>query len=91
MADAQRSPSGSRGPQARRFLWRRPRSGTRVPLAGPMGWLVVAYLGSLAVLFAASLWRLDTFTGEIVQDPGFQNFRHLAEGEVYRTIVHGPC
>ena len=88
MADAHAI--AARKPVGRRlagFLWRRPRLGVGLLLAGPVGWLVVAYLGSLAVLFAASLWRLDTFTGEIVQDPGFQNFRTLAEGEVYRTIV----
>ena len=49
-----------------------------------MGWLVVAYLGSLAVLFVASLWQLDDFSGEIVHDTGFQNFQELAETPVYR-------
>ena len=31
-------------------------------LAGPLGWLGLAYLGSLAVLFVAAFWRLDPFT-----------------------------
>jgi putative spermidine/putrescine transport system permease protein len=88
MADAQavaaRKPAGR---ALAGFLWRRPRLQLGLLLSGPMGWLVVAYLGSLAVLFAAALWRLDTFTGEIVQDPGFQNFQTLYEGDVYRTIV----
>jgi putative spermidine/putrescine transport system permease protein len=35
----------------------------------------------------ASLWRLDDFSGEIVQDPGFQNFKELIETPVYRSIV----
>jgi putative spermidine/putrescine transport system permease protein len=69
------------------FLWRRPRLRLSLLLAGPVGWLVVAYLGSLAVLFVASLWKLDTFSGEIVQDPGFQNFKELIETPVYRSIV----
>ena len=56
-------------------------------LAGPVGWLVIAYLGSLAVLFVASLWQLDTFSGEIVQNPGLQNFQELIETPVYRSIV----
>ena len=77
-------PAG-RGPAG--FLWRRPRVQLGLLLSGPLGWLVVAYLGSLAVLFLASLWRLDTFSGEIVQDPGFQNFQTLWEGDVYRSIV----
>jgi putative spermidine/putrescine transport system permease protein len=48
---------------------------------------VVAYLGSLAVLFIAAFWRLDPFTAEIVRDPGFQNFELLWESEVYRRIA----
>jgi putative spermidine/putrescine transport system permease protein len=56
-------------------------------LAGPVGWLVVAYLGSLAILFAASLWQLDEFSGKIVQEPGLQNFQELIETPVYRSIV----
>jgi putative spermidine/putrescine transport system permease protein len=56
-------------------------------LAGPVGWLLVAYLGSLAVLFVASLWQLDDFSGKIVHQTGFQNFRELIETPVYRSIV----
>jgi putative spermidine/putrescine transport system permease protein len=48
---------------------------------------VVAYLGSLAVLFVAALWRLDPFTAEVIHDYGFQNFRLLWESDVYRTIA----
>ena len=43
----------------------RPRLQVGALLAGPVGWLVVAYLGSLAILFAASFWHLDDFTGKI--------------------------
>jgi len=56
-------------------------------LAAPLGWLVLAYIGSLVVLFIAAFWRLDTFTAEIVHDYGFQNFRTLWESDVYRAIT----
>ena len=69
-----------------RFLCR-PRLQLSLLLAGPVGWLLVAYLGSLAVLFVASLWQLDEFSGEIVHDTGFQNFQELIETPVYRSIV----
>ena len=69
------------------FLWRHPRAQLGLLLSGPMAWLLVAYLGSLAVLFVASLWQLDDFSGEIVHKTGFQNFRELAETPVYRKIV----
>ena len=69
------------------FLWRHPRARLSLLLAGPIGWLVIAYLGSLAVLFVAAFWRLDTFSGEVVHDYGLQNFQTLAENDVYRSIV----
>jgi putative spermidine/putrescine transport system permease protein len=68
-------------------LWRRPRLQLGLLLSGPMGWMVVAYLGSLAVLFVASLWRLDDFSGQLVKEYGLQNYQTLIEGEVYRQIV----
>src|SRR4051794_15067875 len=56
-------------------------------LAGPLGWLGLAYLGSLAVLFVAAFWRLDPFTAKVVHEYGTQNFRTIAESSTYRTIA----
>jgi putative spermidine/putrescine transport system permease protein len=56
-------------------------------LALPLAWLLVAYVGSLSVLLVAALWRLDTFTAEVVHDYGLQNFRLLWESDVYRAIT----
>jgi putative spermidine/putrescine transport system permease protein len=56
-------------------------------LSGPLGWLVVAYLGSLVVLFVAAFWQLDDFSGLIVKQPTFDNFRLLWDDHVYRTIA----
>ena len=52
-----RKPSG--------FFWRHPRVRLSLLLAGPIGWLAIAYLGSLAVLFVAAFWHLDTFSGPV--------------------------
>jgi putative spermidine/putrescine transport system permease protein len=68
-------------------LHRRPRLRLSLLLAGPVGWLVVAYLGSLAVLFVAAFWKLDPFTSKVVHEYGFQNFQTIIDGQVYRTIV----
>ncbi|MBI4171145.1 MAG: ABC transporter permease, partial [Actinobacteria bacterium] len=48
---------------------------------------MLAYLGSLAVLFVAAFWRLDPFTAEIIHDYSFGNFRTLWENDVYRAIT----
>jgi putative spermidine/putrescine transport system permease protein len=56
-------------------------------LAGPLAWLVVAYLGSLAVLFVAAFWSLDDFSGQVVHSYSLDNFQTLWHGKVYREIV----
>jgi putative spermidine/putrescine transport system permease protein len=56
-------------------------------LSGPLGWLAVAYLGSLVVLFVSAFWQLDEFSGEIVKEPTFDNFKLLWENDVYRRIA----
>jgi putative spermidine/putrescine transport system permease protein len=65
----------------------RPRLQVGALLAGPVGWLVIAYLGSLAILFAAAFWHLDDFTGEIERGFSFENFQTLIEEPVYRDIT----
>jgi putative spermidine/putrescine transport system permease protein len=72
------------------LLHGRPRLQLGLLLSGPLGWLVVAYLGSLVVLFIAAFWRLDTFTGQVVHEYGTGNFELLAENDVYRSIVLMP-
>ena len=70
-----------------RALWRRPRLKLALLLSAPVGWLVVAYLGSLAVLLASAFWSTDSFTGTIVRQPTTDNFTALLRGEVYRAIT----
>ncbi len=69
------------------YLWRHPRVRLGGLLAGPVGWLVLAYLGSLVVMLVAAFWRLDPFTAEVVREPTLDNFRTLIEEPVYRTIA----
>jgi putative spermidine/putrescine transport system permease protein len=76
-----------RGEGLSHILATRPRVRLSLLLAGPIGWLVIAYLGSLAVLFVAAFWHLDPFSGLVVKETSLDNFRTIAEGEVYRTIV----
>jgi putative spermidine/putrescine transport system permease protein len=66
---------------------RRPRLQVGALLAGPVGWLVIGYLGSLAVLLVAAFWSVDALSGEVVRELGLQNFEILFEEPVYRDIV----
>jgi putative spermidine/putrescine transport system permease protein len=56
-------------------------------LTAPMGWLVIAYLGSLAAMLVAAFWSIDDFTGQIVKTTTLDNFRTLVEDPVYRRIA----
>ena len=56
-------------------------------LAGPVGWLVVAYLGSLFVLFLSAFWQVETFTADLVRTFTLDNFRELFERDVYRDVA----
>ena len=56
-------------------------------LAGPVGWLVVGYLGSLAVLFATSFWSLGELSGEIERSFTLDNFKDVVSEPVYRAVA----
>src|SRR6185295_10532343 len=56
-------------------------------LAAPLLWLVGAYLGALAVLLVSAFWTVNTFTGQLVEQPTLANFTALLHGEVYRTVA----
>jgi putative spermidine/putrescine transport system permease protein len=58
-------------------LYRRPRVVLGALLAPPVLWLVIIYIGSLAVLLLSSLWRLDPLTTAVVREPSLGNFQEL--------------
>ena len=53
----------------------------------PLGWLVILYLGSLAVLLIASFWSVDALSGELVKGFTFDNYKELWNTDVYRTVA----
>ena len=65
----------------------RPRLQVGALLAGPVGWLVIGYLGSLAVLLIAAFWTVDPLSGEVVQGFSLENVETLVEEPVYRDIA----
>ena len=69
------------------WLHRHRRSRLAILLSAPMLWLVVAYLGSLIVMFVAAFWSTNDFTGDLVRKFTTNNFRTLITEDVYRTIA----
>src|SRR5947209_5127967 len=94
------APSPARRPLRRRilgFLYRQPRLQLALLLSAPLGWLLVAYLGSLAVLFFNATWSVDSFTGNVVHAHSLSDAWHnlrsnfgeifTGSGGVYRTVA----
>ena len=73
------------------WLHRRPRVRLTALLASPIAWLVIVYLGSLAILFVNAFFTRDAFSGQIIQQPTLENFGELLEdpypGITLRTIT----
>ncbi len=69
------------------WLHARPRVRVLLLLAAPVGWLVVAYLGSLIVLFLNSFWQRDEFTGLVSRQFTLDNFAEILTNPLYRTVL----
>jgi ABC-type spermidine/putrescine transport system permease subunit I len=84
-----RPPSAAGGPARRLSSWLHHHAGVRLAtlLAAPLLWLALAYLGSLAVLFASAFWTVNGFTGEVVREPSLRNFASILGGEIYRSVT----
>jgi putative spermidine/putrescine transport system permease protein len=69
------------------WLYRHSRAGLAVLLSAPLAWLLLAYLGSLAVLFVSAFWTINGFTGDVVRVPTLDNFITIVQSTVYRTVA----
>jgi putative spermidine/putrescine transport system permease protein len=65
----------------------RPRLQAGALLSGPVAWLVVGYLGSLAVLLVTSFWSLGELSGEIEKTFTLDNFKDVVSEPVYRSVT----
>ena len=69
------------------FWYRHPRLRLSALLAAPMFWLVVVYLGSLAILFVTAFWTVNDFTGQVVRTWTLKNFQTLFTNASYLQTV----
>jgi putative spermidine/putrescine transport system permease protein len=56
-------------------------------LAGPVGWLVIGYIGSLAILLITAFWSVGELSGEIERTATLENFEVITEQQVYRDVA----
>src|SRR5204862_869451 len=83
----QSPPRGTLGRRLSVYFYRHPRLSLALLLALPLGWLAVAYLGSLIVLLLAAVWNVDPFTSQVVHTYTLDNFRRLYDEPVYRNVA----
>src|SRR5213595_3891528 len=81
------APRRSVGRRLAGLFHRRPRLQAGALLAGPVGWLVIGYLGSLALLLVAAFWSVDPLSGLTIKEFTLENFEALVDEPVYRTIA----
>jgi putative spermidine/putrescine transport system permease protein len=65
----------------------RPRLQISALLAAPMAWLVILYVGSLAILLITAFWTVDPLSGSVIKEFSLENFEELVNVPVYRDIV----
>jgi len=87
MATEAVAPKRSAGRKLAGLFQGRPRLQVGALLAAPGAWLVVLYLGSLAVLLITAFWTVDPLSGAVVKGFSLENFDALVNEPVYRTIV----
>jgi putative spermidine/putrescine transport system permease protein len=72
------------------LLHGRPRLRTGALLAGPLAWLVIGYLGSLAILLISAFWSVNPLSGLLVKGFTLENFETLLEAPypeiAWRTV-----
>lgn len=76
-------PHPARAP--RRGLGRR--AGLTVLLVPPLAWLVLAYLGSLAVLLVSAFWTRSSFTGAVLHEFTTDNVVRVVTDELFRAVT----
>ncbi len=70
------------------WLHSRPRIQLWLLLALPLAWLIVVYIGSLAILLMNAFWSSDAFTGTVNPfDWSLVAFERIFGNDVYRTIA----
>jgi putative spermidine/putrescine transport system permease protein len=70
--------------------WLHPRKRLQLGLllGTPLGWLVIAYLGSLFILLLNAFWAKDPFTGQVIPfDWSLDAFVTLSSEEAYRIVA----
>jgi putative spermidine/putrescine transport system permease protein len=69
------------------YFWRRPQLLIFLLLLPALLWLGIVYLGSLFAMLLQSFWRLDDFSGVVVQEFTLETYAQLFKAQNFDIIV----
>ena len=69
------------------YLSTRPRTRLALLLSVPLLWLVVMYLGSIAVMLVSAFWTVNDFTGAVEQTFTLDNITRLVTDPLFGTVA----
>lgn len=75
------------GEKATSFFRTHRRTALLSTLSAPLAWLLVVYVGSLALLAGSAFFRLDEFTSQAKPAFVLDNLREVVSKGVYRTLI----
>lgn len=75
------------GEKATSFFRTHRRTALLSTLSAPLAWLLVVYVGSLALLVGSAFFRLDEFTSQAKPAFVLDNLREVVSKGVYRTLI----
>ena len=78
---------GGSGRVLSRFFALHQRSRLAALLTAPLAWILVLYIGSLAMMVVAAFWSVDSFTGSVIRTFSLANFETLMSQAVYRDVA----
>jgi len=81
------SAGGGSGRALSRFFALHARSRLAALLTAPLAWVLVLYIGSLAMMVVAAFWSVDSFTGSVIRNFSLANFQTLFTETVYREVA----
>lgn len=85
---AARTPArGGLGRAVSRFFALRAWARLGALLTLPLTWILLLYIGSLALMVVAAFWSVDSFTGNVIHSFTLDNFRALLSQSVYRDVA----
>lgn len=87
MTTAESTSSASLGRRLATFFYVRPRLRLATLLAAPSAWLIVIYLGSLALMLVTSFWTYSATTNQIDHTFSLDNYIEIVESPAITTII----